>query len=221
MAKIMCMFHEDSNPSMEVYENETETVGFCFVCNKRTILEGERKGAKKRPTDVPSVLEYISTLPVRTIRGFSHHYDDLGYYIIWPSRDFYKRRNFHDDPRYTAPRGIKSPIYRFTGTSKRILIVEGELNARSLYESIKTKDTIVSPGSAANLSTCEKICQDYQEVVIAVDHDPAGIVYGVTLKNRLLKLGKRVTLITCSVDYNETYCTEGPEAVRKHFERNS
>ncbi len=218
--KIICKFHDDQNASMEVYDNETETVGFCYVCSARVVLDGKPSGRRRKPTDLPSELNRINNLPHEVIRGFNMPLDDLGFYLLWPSRDFYKRRNFHDNPRYTAPRGIKAPLYKFQGTTKTCIIVEGELNARSLYESLNTKDTVMSPGSVANLSSCLKVAQLYDNIVLVVDHDPAGIVYGTTLKNKLLSLGKRCILITCPVDYNELYCTKGPEAVRQHFEEN-
>lgn len=218
--KIICKYHDDVTPSMEVYENENETIGYCYVCNTRAVLEGKPSGRRVRPTDVPSNIEYIRTLPLSRIRGFDLPFDNLGYYLVWPSRDFYKRRNWDDNPRYTSPRGVKAPLYKIQGTSDRIIIVEGEFNALSLSVSINTSDTVVSPGSVANLRSCYEVVQPYSKVVLVVDHDPAGIVYGCEFKNKLLKLGKKVSLVTCEIDYNEMFCTAGPKSVSDHFWRN-
>lgn len=220
MAKIVCKYHDDQNASMEVYENEDQVIGYCFTCNTRVVLEGKPSGRRKRPTDIPSVLEYIHTLPFRKIRGFDLHFDSLGYYLLWPSRDFYKRRNFNDTPRYTAPTGVKPPLYEFKGKSGTLIAVEGELNTRSLYESLGTDDTVVSPGPAGEFPKLVKVAQLYSSVILVVDHDPAGIVYGTHTKNLLLKQGKSVKLVTCTVDYNDMYCNEGPEAVKQHFKEN-
>lgn len=218
--KILCPNHEDTRPSMEVYENENERVGFCFVCHTRVVLDGPPSNNRRSPTNIRSALEYISTLPVERIRGFDLPVDSVGYYVLWPTRDFYKRRNFHDNPRYTSPRGVKAPLYEIKGKTETLVIVEGELNALSLSVSTKTDDTIVSPGSVANFGACLKVAKEYKRIVLVVDHDPAGIVYGCALKLELLKLGKRVSLITCETDYNEMYCNLGPVAVQGHFWRN-
>lgn len=175
---------------------------------------------RRAPTDIASKLEYINSLPRGNYRGFDMPYDNQGYYILWPSRDYYKRRNFHGDPRYTAPRGVKQPLYEFKGKSDTIILVEGELNALSLAHSVGWNHTIASPGPAGNFILYGKTAQLYGNIILVVDHDPAGIVYGTALKNTLLKQGKRVKLVTCTVDYNEMYCSEGPEAVKQHFEGN-
>lgn len=220
MAKIHCTVHNDTNASMEVYENENEIIGYCFSCQARVVLEGRPSGRNRRPTNVPDMLNYIATLPQRKIRGFDVPVDDLGFYLVWPERTFYKRRNFSDNPRYTAPRGISAPPYVFKGTSDTAVIVEGEINARSLYESYPTKDTVMSPGSVTKFPSFSKVVQSYSKVVLVVDHDTPGIVYGTELKNLLLKQGKKTILITCATDYNDLFCTEGPEAVAKHFKEN-
>lgn len=206
--KINCPKHEDSTPSMHVYANGEEVVGFCFVCSARMVLD-EKLLPSGTPTvhttkeNVCTTLEYIRTLPIKLIRGLLLPYDSKGYYVTWPDGKFYKRRNWEGKSRYKGPKGIKPPLFVIPGNKSKLVIVEGELNALSLLQLQPSTDTICSPGAAPELLRVKDFCKTFKTVTIYVDNDGPGVIYGVKLKDELLKLRKRVELIPLDVDFNE------------------
>src|SRR5580698_6105079 len=127
---IICKYHEDTNPSMTVYEDGW---GHCWVCGAHVkIGEPDVKQVKRIPTNVEEELSCIRNLPIKRIRGLDLHQEDSrAYYILWPSRNYYKKRNLEGEPRYLAPKAIKPPIFLYPGNDD-IIVIEGEINCMSV-----------------------------------------------------------------------------------------
>lgn len=197
----------------------------CFVCNAHILTdeldlpEHAKIIPKKEPTNVVAMIKHIKTLPTQIIRGFKLHYDERGFYVVWPDENYYKRRNFEGRVRYTAPSGVKPPIFACNGFAKHLVVVEGELNCMSAYKASWSDYKLVSPGPASDFMRHIKYYQYYQKITLILDHDAAGIVFGCQLKEVLLKSGKHCNLVTVKQDFNETLTKHGEEVVREDFER--
>ncbi len=112
MAKIICIFHDDHEPSMSVYGSWC----YCHVCKisvptSELNIPENRHLPRPEPTNVPDRVKYIEGLPTKLIRGLQLPYDNSGYYILWPSKNYYKRRNHEGKPRYIGPAGVKASLY--------------------------------------------------------------------------------------------------------------
>lgn len=222
MKRVICPFHLDTNPSMVIYSEWAH----CFVCHAHvltselTLPNAFEERVKQDPVDLPRALSRINNLPRADIRGFYLPYDKYGYYILWPNGDYYKRRNYDEAKgRYTSPAGIKKPLFVYPGSAKHLIIVEGELNAMSLHDSVYGEYKICSPGPATDMMRYIKYYLQFKFITIIVDHDAPGVVFGVSLKEMLLKERKRVNLITVKVDYNELYQNGGADLVKSQFEK--
>lgn len=217
--RILCPYHDDNEPSMVVYGEWAH----CFVCKAHPkaselgLPNIEEIKARKKPDDIKSNLQYIDSLPTKKIRGFDLPYNDFGYYLVWPDRSYYKRRNWEGKSRYISPRGIQKPLFEYRYAANNLVIVEGEFNAASLQESVKGDFKIVSPGPASELVKYIKLYLPYRKIIIVVDRDAAGVVHGVDLKERLLRHNKHATLVPVVKDYNAIYEEEGQEALKKTF----
>lgn len=219
--KVHCPAHEDDSPSMHLYEDKA----WCFVCNYSCPVEDIVPGyepTKKEPEDVRTKIEFIRKLPNRPVRGLRLHQDNEGFYILWPSLSYYKKRLFSGKPtRYLGPRGIRAPLFTFeVPDSKSLILVEGELNAISLRVAYPNhKVVIASPGSCAEFSRHYKEYLNFQYICIIVDYDNPGVGHGLALKQRLLKDKKNVELIAMSPDYNDILQSSGVDGVQKEAEK--
>lgn len=220
--RALCPQHNDTTPSMVIYGNWAH----CMVCQAHILtselnLPGSFTDYPRRePTDVKKQLERVNKLPLVKTRGLLLPTDSLGYYIVWPNGDFYKRRNFEDTKaRYTGPAGIKPPLFVYPGKADHLVVVEGELNAMSLHQIVFGEYRVCSPGSATEMTRHIKYYLQFKRVSIFVDNDPPGIVYGLMLKDLLLSKGKHVTIELMDKDFNDILQQEGEDAVRKRFER--
>lgn len=201
---------------MELYE----TGGFCFSCNYFAPLNelysaGYTSSVKKNPTDIPKELEYIKSLPLQRIRGLFWHADDRGFYVLWPDGSYFKKRMFNNTPRYIAPRKVTPPLYLHKVCPHDLVIVEGEINARSLYASGATHASIASTGGVSQLTKFLTEYMKYNILAIVVDKDAPGVASGVKLKNELIKRGQRPVLVATEQDVNEIFEEKGPEGVRE------
>jgi hypothetical protein len=218
--KVLCPIHNDHEPSMTVYGKWAH----CHVC-KANILASElnlpenRSIPRPEPTNVPERIKYIKSLPTKMIRGLQLPYDNSGFYLVWPQENYYKRRNYEGKVRYIGPSGVKAPLLVCPGTASHLIVVEGELNALSLYGAAWGEYKIVSPGSAAEFLRHVKYYLGYSKITIIADYDAAGLVHGCQLKDLLLKSGKRVNLELMRKDFNQILQDENEEAVRATFER--
>ncbi len=171
----------------------------------------------KQITDVAAELEKIKQLPTAHIRGLEMPYDDSGYFILWPNGRFFKKRKNYGNVRYLAPAGHKVPLYICPGESKNLLVIEGELNAASLFHAMWEIDyKIVSPGSAGEFLKQLDYYLKYDNITLILDKDAAGIVHGLHTKEILLKHRKNVKLVLVDHDFNEKL-QESEETLKKYF----
>lgn len=216
--KILCPNHKDSTPSLHLYDERA----WCFVCNYSCPIEEvataeQRIKIRKEPTDVRASIEFIKTLPVRKIRGLQFPVNDTGFYIVWPNLSFYKKRLTGERTRYLGPRGIRPPIFSYTGSNKEILVlVEGEINCMSLREAFpSTKITVASPGSASQFNQFVPFYLTYKTIYCIVDKDAAGVANGVVLKRELMKSQKRVELVALEMDFNDVLVESGTDGIKQ------
>ena len=214
MQKINCTSpsHRDQTPSMSVYNDGA----WCFSCGWLDRSITDLDAPPREIENIEEKLRYIDGLPRAEIRGLELHFDNRGYFIVWPNGLYYKQRLTGASCRYLGPKGHRAPLMEIPGAGKFVVIVEGELNALSLSKAIK--NTIVSPGSATEMSRhLNQYLTLGKDFVIVVDRDPAGVAAGIYLKKELLKRGKRVELVAVTPDYNETLQKEGKDGVFKQF----
>jgi len=218
---ILCKFHDDHTPSMRIYGNWAH----CYTCGAHVPSSEVVNGDYILPTqsvvktDVGAAIARIKTLPTKLIRGLELPYDNTGYYILWPLDQYYKRRTTSGLSRYIAPAGINPPLFQYESKSKHLLIVEGELNAISLYNVVFGDYKVCSPGPATNFMKYIKHYLNYEKITIFADKDAPGVVFGDQLKQHLLKLHKRVTLVLLDKDFNQVLQDEGEQGVISLFEK--
>lgn len=220
--KISCVNpdHDDKEPSMEVYEDRA----YCFSCgysvpSEEVVDALDLKKLRREKTDIQAVLNYVEELPLRPVRGLVLPFDGRGYFIVWPDNSFYKKRMLEGNNRYIGPSGHKPPLYVFERSKTDLVIVEGELNALSLAKSKVTTATIASPGSAVELNKHLNKYLTYQNIVIIVDKDAAGVSNGLELKNTLMSNKKKVSLVACEKDINQILQDSGHEGVREWYKK--
>ena len=222
MPKILCPYHSDTNPSMEVYDDGH---CYCFVCGAtKMMLEAisEKTKPKAEPEYLCDSMRYIQMLPKKQIRGLYLHYTEAGYYIVWPDKNYYKFRTTSGNTRYLSPRGHTPPLFwaRQLSSQKRLVIVEGEINALSIAEATYGV-SIVSPGSALNFKSRKEdlisIARNYESVLIWSDMDGPGITALWELMPALVVRGIKVSQITSELDANDLLCKHGASAVSKQL----
>jgi hypothetical protein len=221
--KILCPKHEEKTPSCHVYPDGMYK---CFGCGaygyaKDLGIDTSTVVAKVRE-DVEGNVNKILTLPVKLIRGLELHTDSKFYYIVWPDKNYYKKRRINDETfsRYVSPIGCKMPLFkvRLVG-NPTLFIVEGEINAMSLSKTDVLGD-IVSLGpstnfSLDNLKPLASTISKYKNIVICVDNDAAGAIAGIRLKSSLLPLNPRTRIKLLDRDFNDILVNYGKEAVKE------
>lgn len=223
----LCTSHEEKTPSLAVY---TDGTGWCFGCatHFKQLSTPIEKAPKREVTDIPKQLEYIRSLPTTQHRHLNFPSDNLGYYIIWPNGDYYKRRNWDvstDKPKYTCPKGQTQPLYWKIVPSSSLVIIEGEINLLSLQLVIDNKIDLMSPGSAGNFKQ-KKLYKDltallkYEKIFILVDRDVAGLRAAISLKTLLQPDVYDVTIILMEKDCNQLLVEYGKEYLKTWAEEN-
>jgi len=216
--KTICPNHNDSTPSLHHYSDGA----YCFVCGYSTKTQYPKNiGQIKSTSEFKKELEYIDSLPKKTIRGLDFRTDDEGFYVLWPDRSYYKKRLFSGPVRYLAPKGVRQSLFIYADGAKDILaVVEGEINAMSLEKSIARPGLdIASPGSANNLGKFLPAYLQYNKIYVIVDNDAAGLAYGLDLKFKLLKQQKNTELVAVDKDYNDVLMESGNYGVKKAFQK--
>lgn len=181
--KIQCVggTHEDRTPSLAVYDDGS---GYCFACNVYfpNIQEPTRVEVTQKE-DLNERFNYIDSLPFESHRGLRFRADSRGYYIVWPSRDYYKLRLWAPrpgEPKYLGAKGHRKPWFLLDGSGSRTCVLtEGEINALSLKE-VYPEVTIISPGGATNFYDQEMknnvhLFSKYGRLLVLVDEDDAGV----------------------------------------------
>lgn len=222
--------HDDSNPSCALYSDGS---AYCFVCcTYFKQVEGFQETTKKiEKEDLEKSLSYIDNLPKASIRGLSFPSDDIGYYIVWPNRDYYKIR-MHDslaNNKYVGAKGHSKPLFVIPAKepTRTCIVVEGEINALSLATTLTSCD-IVSPGGVGNftdnniVSELHKFCY-YDNIIVCTDSDAAGLHGALKFKYILYaipELGARVHINLMEKDFNQLLVEYGQnfkEKVEKEF----
>lgn len=234
--KYICPKHKDTNPSAHAYSDHY----FCFVCHARGPLNelGLEPGERIEITyveDVQATISYIDRLPRKAVRGFTLPLGPRGYYIVWPSRDYYKLRieGAESGSKYRGPSGHSKPPFVASpsvgvlqrDSRDRLVLVEGELNALSLA-TLEPPFDIVSPGGAGDFYSKgnEQYLREYSRysrVDVVVDDDPAGGVAAIETKVKLITLGcPEVKIHLIDTDFNALLCGPGgKEALREEARR--
>jgi hypothetical protein len=209
--KIICPYHSDTRPSMEVYP---DGYGHCFSCGVHIYIGGENvKKIKKYCTNMESELARIQHLPIKRIRGLRFHAEDSGaFYIVWPDKTYYKRRNLSQEVRYLAPRGVKPPIFLYPG-NEHLIVIEGEINCMSAKSVYKGPKTLCSPGAATQFTKFLDLYKTYESITLVLDFDAAGVAYGEETKEKILKFGRHCISNYVTCDYNHILVEGGPKAL--------
>lgn len=207
--KILCPYHDDTNPSAKLYEDGH---AYCFVCCKawRPVGAKATKTKKVPPEDLQATIAEILKMPKRRIRGLEFHANDKGYYVLWPDLSYYKCRLANPIPsggKYLCPRGHTQPLLIIdpAGFGGTLAIIEGEINALSVATAAPDL-RVVSPGSAGNFKAQEdSIVSEIQKsdrVVIWCDDDQPGLTALMETAALARGLGKDTSWIFCAQDAN-------------------
>lgn len=228
MGKVRCPRHEDTHPSVEVYENG----GYCFSgCGSIPLSELGLTNETQRPKerireDLAARRAYISTLPVGTFRGFSFPYDERGFYLLFPGSEYYKQRLFNPGKRgkYLNPTGHPQPLFKARLLSlPTLFLVEGEFNCLSIAEAFKESD-VISPGSAGDFYSKKTVSlfthlPYYDKIIIVVDRDAAGVAAAINAKTLLKNKAKQIKILFMEEDANQIHEEKGIAALRAEIEK--
>lgn len=210
--------HVDDSPSCGVYADGS---GYCFSCSKYFKKVAEpTKEVTKHIEDINEKLTYINSLPTTYTRGLVFPFDNDGYYILWPSSDYYKLRRWSSirgGDKYLSPSGHRKPLFRLyrQKVTQNLIVVEGEINAISLHGHISNCD-IICPGSASSftdtmiLSALPELAE-YVNIVICVDADIAGLTAALKLKELLRSKVLNITIKLMERDFNELLVEYGKD----------
>jgi hypothetical protein len=228
--RYLCPDHQESTPSAVVYGDRY----FCFGCGAQgpssvlgvTAQEGI---VDEYVEDLEDSIRYIRSLPTRPIRGFNLHFNDRGYYLLWPDHSYYKfRSNTVDTPggKYRGPKGHRKPpfVIPTCPQAPTLALVEGEFNAMSLGL-LELPMRIVSPGGAGDFYSKMgerylPIYAKHPNVLIVCDNDAPGAQAAIETKARLLTLcSNNVTIVLVDKDFNDVLQAEGKDGLRREVER--
>lgn len=223
--RYLCPKHKESTPSAVAYADGYH----CFGCGARGPLSelGVEAGERIEITyveDLEASLERIRRLPLRSVRGFDLHHSDGGYYLIWPTGDYYKYRNLTATTpggKYRGPSGHKKPWFTACEGSRSVVaVVEGEFNALSLAKACP-RLSILSPGGAGDFfsKNAEKYLQnltEYETVFLIADDDKAGAQACIEATAKLKSLGMQdVRIKLVGTDFNEIHEKDGLEKLKE------
>ncbi len=222
--RYLCPRHRENSPSAVIYSNGY----YCFGCGSRGAVEelGIPAGDRVEIEYVEDLEESISAiklLPKCDIRGFKLHGNSRGYYLLWPSDQYYKYRSLSVDTpggKYRGPSGHRKPPFVAVDQGNRELaLVEGEFNALSLA-SLELPLDVVSPGGAGDFYSSSGIkllanCTKYDTIYLIVDADAAGVQAAIEAKSRLTVYGcNTVHIHVVEKDFNDVHVEQGQEALR-------
>lgn len=225
--------HVDNTPSCAVYVDGS---GFCFSCSTpfKNLETAIVEAKPVEPENLTQKMIEIQALPSMVHRGLTFHYDNRGYYVVWPGGEFYKHRLWAPgptDPKYKGPRGLQPPWFVLRAYHKvnTCILTEGEINALSIsqirekYPSEISQMDIGSPGSATKFYDSEmkrrvEVFKNYAILKVLLDEDDAGVKAAVEFH----KLAKpyisdiRIKLMPKGQDANDILVSEnGPEKLKR------
>lgn len=213
--------HVDENPSCALYADGS---AYCFVCLRAFANVADPVTAAPKPKeDIDATIKYIAGLPKQAIRGLELPFDSRGYYVVWPSGDYYKRRNWgtvDECSRYYSPTGHRKPVFDIgSGTdisADWTIVVEGEINALSI-QAAGVKARIISPGSASDMQGYEPVGLT-ERVLVLVDQDAPGLQAGWAIKRYLEEQNSFVHLELMEDDANDVLKNYGRQTLQKKIE---
>lgn len=229
LKRILCPRHKEDTPSCVVYAEHA----FCFGCQQsiplsEVGLSPEDAPEETKKEDIEAKVAEVVNLPIANIRGFSLHTDGDGYYVLWPSMDFYKYRRFGEGAKYIGPKGHTPPIFQANLHHENMntcFVVEGEFNAMSVAQ-VAQNFRVLSPGGAGQFYSSKTgrelltILKDYDRIIIIADNDAAGAKAGIELKAKCLAQGKWKTSIHLwDIDANELLVKYGQERLAEEVRK--
>jgi hypothetical protein len=225
---ILCPFHEESTPSLALYHDGYRCFG-CGAYGSLADLKGHVANVPEvlpaEPEDVEGSIQRIERLPKGEIRGLELHFDDRAYYLVWPTRDYYKARYFNPEKgKYRNPRGHKQPILEVQVSGRPTLaVVEGEFNALSVAKAVPEID-VISPGSAGNFAPANmrKYCTSlvlYSTILVIADRDAPGATACIDLMGMLTGRVRKIKAHLMSPDANEVLVERGCEELRREISK--
>lgn len=229
MERIHCIKHEESTPSLVVYETHAYCYGGCGRIELSELGRVAEAAPKERyKEDIDARRKEIETFPRATFRGFVFPHDSRGYFITWPDCSYFKQRLFNPKPgesKYKNPAGqSQPPFWARRGASRTLILSEGEINALSMAEAFPEWD-VLSPGSASDFKTAKftkfllTFVRYYCTVIIQTDRDGAGTEAAIHTKGLLLNKVPNLPIVLMERDANEIYCGEGKEKLREEVLR--
>jgi DNA primase len=184
--------HADKTPSLKVYDDGSV---HCFVCGYNVSNYAAPVLVKREPENLGEKYAYIEGLTRQSHRGLTFRYDNRGYFVEWPGKDYYKLRLWcpkDGEPKYIGARGHRKPWFELIATRcgnhneedisilrpQEAIIVEGEINALSIKEALPEAQ-VISPGSATQFYDNEAKrnipkLSVYKTLLVLVDDDQAG-----------------------------------------------
>jgi len=195
---------------------------YCYGCSLyiKNFTKPRDNKIEVIPEDINARISYIRSLPSTSHRGLIFPFDNTGYYIIWPNDIYFKCRRWIDDPvygKYINPKNVTQPWFIIRKKSKKLMIVEGEINALSL-NTLNLPIDIMSPGSAGqfNVSKCGfdlKEFSNYNQIVMITDWDKAGVTGALKLKSQILPHNPDIKIKLVYQDYNQILTNHGQEGL--------
>ena len=219
----MCPFHVESTPSCAIYEKGNY---YSFCCGKSGLVKdlpldlqiSVNKTRQKFTIDINKEINRIESLPVKEHRGLEFHMDALYYYVVWPNKEYFKKRSIiGKTDKYRCATGLSKQIFELPGSYRNLLVVEGEINALSAYKA-RPDMKIVSPGSATDFMRYIDLYDDYNFIYIAFDNDAAGGYNASKLRDALMARKKFVFLHPMKKDFNDLLTQGGVDEVRREID---
>lgn len=206
--------HDDRTASCAIYSDGSS---YCFGCQAFNAVAAPPEEIEPIiPEDIPAKMAYIDSLPKQIIRGLEFPFDNMGYYVVWPKRDYYKLRRWASDGgRYLSPVGVDKPWFYLEGQKLALFVCEGEINALSLKK-VFPDYPVLSPGGVSDFTGArmrKNLTQfrEYTRVVIVADSDLVGLKAAVGLKNLISEHVPDVSIVLLDVDCNEMMCGDNGE----------
>jgi hypothetical protein len=222
--RVHCPFHRERTPSCVLYVDHYS----CYGCGARGPLSdlGLAPGTEPEapePENLQQSLAHIDALPVRQVRGLSLPSDERSFYIVWPDRDYYKRRFLHSHgSKYIGASGHRKPWFWARTGGELCIVAEGELNALSIAEAVPY--AVVSPGGSGDFSskTAKKnvtVLVQYSTILIVADADAPGAKAVIDLYGELAGRVPTVKTLLMPEDANSILVSRGKEALQAEIEK--
>jgi DNA primase len=228
--RILCPKHKEETPSCVLYPNGKF---HCYGCGAHGLIkeigEVDYDQIEARPKYVENVaasVDRIRKLPRGDWRGLHLHHDADSFYILWPDLDYYKRRLLAatSGDKYRCPAGVRKPLFHLHARrpSPACVVVEGELNALSVWECIQDYD-VICPGGCGDIQSAPQkhaqVFKAYERIEVYTDEDAAGAAAAIRFKAGLLPLVPTINIHLLKRDFNDELQEEGKDAVKARIQR--